>query len=144
MSEAITCGIYVLARNGRLKVGYSAQPYLRLRSHRTKLRQFDLLGFIPGNREIDAATRNRLIGGPIAPTKDWFPDTPDNREILNGLGLKDYALIEGNFGILRVSPPLLRELKVRAAVDGLTLQAAADEAVRKYLETKPKSKVKPS
>lgn len=47
--------------------------------------------------------------------------------------------------VIRVSAPLLRELKIRAAEDGSTLHEFADQALRTFLETgRKKSKVKPS
>lgn len=115
MSEPITRGIYVLAHNGRLKVGYSTKLRQRLSAHRGKLQNCELLGFIPGNPEIDAATR-QCLNGLIAPTKDWFCDTPDNRQLLIALGLSQYAPVPIRD---RCSIPISEELhaKLKALAD---------------------------
>lgn len=85
--------VYILTDQQRIKIGYSANPDRRIKTHLSSHPGLAVLAIVPeGDRRMEQALHRLLNGHRCAGTTEWFWDNPTTREVLgNVLGRLDNA-----------------------------------------------------
>lgn len=75
--------VYILSDQQRIKIGYSANPQGRIKTHLSSHPGLEVLAIIPeGDRRMEQALHRLLGGHRYVGTTEWFWDTPKTRQAL--------------------------------------------------------------
>lgn len=115
--------VYFLRRqDGAIKIGYSAQPRVRLATLRGEHGELDVLALTPGGRDLEASLHERFPEARIGRT-EWFAPCEALVALVRDLPALTVDDVDQRVRLhVRLEPELHRAVKVRAAQEGVTVE----------------------